>query len=575
MKLREYDVVVVGAGLAGERAAIEAKLNGANVAIISLVPPRQSHTNAAQGGVQCSLDNMGEHSKGDNWELHFYDTVKGSDWGANQDCVERFTKNANWIVRQMEYWGAPFSRTEEGKIAQRNFGGTSVWRAAFIADITGHSLLYTADTVVIKLGIDVYYREQVLSLIMNGDRCVGVVSMDLRTGELIAYHAKSTIFATGGYGRLFRESTNAIINRGDGMSIAFMTGKIPLANMEAVQFHPTGLYPTWILITEGARGDGGILRNKNGERFMKKYAPNKLELASRDVVSRAIMTEIREGRGFEGPYGGYVHLDLTHLGKEKIYTRLRDIADISKYFADVDVTKEPIPVRSVQHYSMGGIRTNIDLEVYNVKGLYACGEVACWDVHGFNRLGGNSLLDTLVSGYFAGKNAAKYASETVPNYNSDRAAIQDEMEKQNSRIQKLLETRDGKHFNYFIANIQNTLTDKVGIFRNGKELQEAVDELMKLKEQLNNLHLRYKQLGTNRELELALRVEGMVEVALTIAYSALKRTESRGAHYREDFPKRDDENWLNRTLAYKTDDLPRLEYEDVVITTLPPAERKY
>ena len=575
MKLREYDVVVVGAGLAGERAAIEAKLNGANVAIISLVPPRQSHTNAAQGGVQCSLDNMGEHSKGDNWELHFYDTVKGSDWGANQDCVERFTKNANWIVRQMEYWGAPFSRTEEGKIAQRNFGGTSVWRAAFIADITGHSLLYTADTVVIKLGIDVYYREQVLSLIMNGDRCVGVVSMDLRTGELIAYHAKSTIFATGGYGRLFRESTNAIINRGDGMSIAFMTGKIPLANMEAVQFHPTGLYPTWILITEGARGDGGILRNKNGERFMKKYAPNKLELASRDVVSRAIMTEIREGRGFEGPYGGYVHLDLTHLGKEKIYTRLRDIADISKYFADVDVTKEPIPVRSVQHYSMGGIRTNIDLEVYNVKGLYACGEVACWDVHGFNRLGGNSLLDTLVSGYFAGKNAAKYASEIVPNYNSDRAAIQDEVEKQNSRIQKLLETRDGKHFNYFITNIQNTLTDKVGIFRNGKELQEAVDELMKLKEQLNNLHLRYKQLGTNRELELALRVEGMVEVALTIAYSALKRTESRGAHYREDFPKRDDENWLNRTLAYKTDDLPRLEYEDVVITTLPPAERKY
>ena len=575
MKIREYDVVVVGAGLAGERAAIEAKLNGANVAIISLVPPRQSHSNAAQGGVQCSLDNMGEYSKGDNWELHFYDTVKGSDWGANQDCVERFTKNANWIVRQMEYWGTPFSRTEEGKIAQRNFGGTSVWRTAFVADITGHSLLYTADTVVMKLDIDVYYREQVLSLIMNDDRCVGVVSMDLITGELIAYYAKSTIIATGGYGRLFRESTNAIINRGDGMSIALMTGKIPLANMEAVQFHPTGLYPTWILITEGARGDGGILKNKNGERFMKKYAPNKLELASRDVVSRAIMTEIREGRGFEGPYGGYVHLDLTHLGKERIYTRLRDIADISRYFADVDVTKEPIPIRPVQHYSMGGIKTNIDLEVYNVKGLYACGEACCWDIHGFNRLGGNSLLETLVSGYFAGKNAAKFASDLVPNYNSDRASIQDELEKQKERIQKLMESKDGKSFNYFISNIQNTLTDKVGIFRNAKDLQEAVDELMKLKEQLNNLHLRYKQLGTNRELELALRVEGMVEVALTIAYSALKRTESRGAHYREDFPKRDDENWLNRTLAYKTDDLPRLEYEDVVITTLPPAERKY
>ena len=575
MKIREYDVVVVGAGLAGERAAIEAKLNGANVAIISLVPPRQSHTNAAQGGIQCSLDNMGEHSKGDNWELHFYDTVKGSDWGANQDCVERFTKNANWIVRQMEYWGTPFSRTEEGKIAQRNFGGTSVWRAAFVADITGHSLLYTADTVVMKLGIDVYYREQVLSLILNDNRCVGVVSMDLITGELIAYHAKSTILATGGYGRLFRDSTNAIINRGDGMSIAFMTGKIPLANMEAVQFHPTGLYPTWILITEGARGDGGVLRNKNGDEFMWDYAPEKGNLASRDVVSRAIMNEIREGRGFEGPYGGYVHLDLTHLGKEKIYTRLRDIADISKYFADVDVTKEPIPIRPVQHYSMGGIRTNIELEVYNVSGLYACGEAACWDIHGFNRLGGNSLLDTLVSGYFAGKNAAKFASETIPNYNSDRDAISDEVERQKERIQKLMETKNGQPFYYYINKIQNTLTDKVGIFRNGKDLKEAVDELSKLKEQLNNLHLRYKQIGTNRELELALRVEGMVEVALTIAYSALMRTESRGAHFREDYPKRDDEKWLNRTLAYKTDDLPRLEYEDVVITTLPPAERKY
>jgi len=572
MKIREYDVVVIGAGLAGERAAIEAHQLGARTAIISLVPPRQSHSNAAQGGVQASLANMGEKSKGDDWKLHFFDTVKGSDWGADQDCVERLVQQAPFIVRQMEHWGTPFSRTEEGKIKQRDFGGTSVWRTAYVADITGHSLLYALDQKVFEERIDIFYRCQAISLIMNSrDRCIGSVIMDLRTGELVVFYAKATILATGGYGRLYRESTNAIINRGDGMALAYQTGKVPLGNMEAVQFHPTGLWPSWILITEGARGDGGHLKNAQGERFMSKYAPTKLELASRDVTSRSIYREILEGRGFEG---GYVHLDLVHLGKEKIYRQLRDIADICHYFADIDVTKEPIPIRPVQHYSMGGVRTDIDLQAKGARGLLAAGETACWDVHGFNRLGGNSMLETLVAGYFAGQTAARLSADGME-YGVDRPAINDEIAKQEARIAKLMDSTGGIAFPDVAAKIQNTLTDKVGIFRNGTDLQTGVQDLLELKEQTRRLHLRFKHRGTNMELELCLRAEGMVDVALSIAYGALQRTESRGAHTREDFPKRDDANWLNRTLAYQTDGLPRLEYESIVITTLPPGERKY
>lgn len=571
--IHEYDVVVIGAGLAGERAAIIAKEQGANVAILSLVVPRQSHSNAAQGGVQCSLDNMGEKSKGDNWELHFYDTVRGSDWGADQDVVERLVKNAPWIIRQMEYWGTPFSRTEEGKIAQRNFGGTSVWRTAFVADITGHSLLYTCDMKVIDQKIPVYSRYQAVSLIVNDGKCVGVMAMNLLTGELEAFYTPATIIATGGYGRIYRESTNAIINRGDGLILALDTGLCPLGNMEAVQFHPTGLYPSWVLVTEGARGDGGILRNKDGKEFMWDYAPKAGNLASRDVVSRSIMKEIRAGRGFEG---GYVHLDLTHLGAEMIHNRLRDIADICKYFAAIDITKEPIPIRPCQHYSMGGIKTDIDTRVPTLPGLYACGEVACWDTHGFNRLGGNSMLETLVAGYFSGKTAADdVAARSHLDPTSDRAAIKEEYGKQMSRIQRLLDSTNGVIVGEVLKELQDAMTDKVGIFRNETDLQQAVDTLMRLKEKSQTILLRYKKVGKNLELENALRVQGMVEIGLIIAYGALIRQESRGSHSREDYPKRDDENWLKRTLAYRTDGLPKLEYESVKITTLPPGSRGY
>ncbi|MBN2054881.1 FAD-binding protein [bacterium] len=573
MKIHEYDVVVIGAGLAGERAAIAAYEGGARSAIISLVPPRQSHSNAAQGGVQASLDNMGEKSKGDNWELHFYDTVRGSDWGADQDVVEKMVKAAPWIIRQMEYWGTPFSRTEEGRIKQRNFGGTSVWRTAFVADISGHSLLYSLDMKICEYKIPVFARYQALGLAINDGRCVGCICMNLKTGELEAFYTPATVLATGGYGRIFRESTNAIINRGDGLTLAMDTGLAPLGNMEAVQFHPTGLYPSWILVTEGARGDGGVIRNKDGKEFMWDYAPKAGNLASRDVVSRSIMKEIRAGRGFEG---GYVHLDLTHLGAEKIRRQLRDIMDICYYFANIDVTKEPIPIRPVQHYSMGGVKTDIDTRVPTLPGLYAAGEAACWDTHGFNRLGGNSMLETLVAGYYSGKTAAEDANSNLTmDPTSDRAALLAESDKQKAHIQKLLDSKDGYTCRELLAVIQDTLTDKVGIFRNGDDLQAAVNILLELKEKAAKVHLRYKKVGLNLELENTLRLPGMIEVALCIAYGALQRTESRGSHSREDFTKRDDENWLNRTLAWKTDGLPRLEYEEVKITTMPPGSRGY
>jgi fumarate reductase flavoprotein subunit len=576
MHIFDYDVVVVGAGLAGERAAIEAHRNGANVALISLVQPRQSHSNAAQGGIQCSLDNMGEHSAGDDWKLHFDYTVRGSDWGADQDVVERVTKAAPRIVRELEYWGTPFNRTAEGKIEQRNFGGTTVWRAAFAADFTGHALLYACDQEVMKSGIDIYWRMQVISLILNGDRVIGCIVMDLRSGDLVAFCARSSILATGGAGRIYSESTNAVICRGDGLSIAYNTGLVPLGNMEAIQFHPTGLYPVWILLTEGCRGDGGVLRNKDGHEFMWDYAAKKGNLASRDVVSRSMMSEIRAGRGLEGPFGPHLWLDLTHLGEQKIMSRLRDVHDIARDFAGIDVITQMAPVRPVQHYTMGGIRTDIDARAVGVEGLYAAGECACWDMHGFNRLGGNSLLDTLAAGYYCGSTAAQDAKNRT-SQSGDLPAIHSELKKQRGRIEALM-SRDPKENAQLIAQeMAEIMTHHVGIFRTGDSLREGIDKLLDLRGRIENVGLKHKKVGRNLELEVALRAPGMIDVALAVAHGAIMRTESRGAHYREDFPKRDDDNWLNRTLAYKQegDYLPRLDYEKVVITHLPPGDRGY
>lgn len=587
------DVLIVGAGLAGERTAVEAAEAGLDCIILSLVPPRRSHSTAAQGGMQASLGNcaMGE---GDNPDIHFEDTVKGSDWGCEQPVARLFAETVPIAVRQMSYWGVPWNRVvagkrtlpdgreieekkeKEGLITARDFGGTAYWRTCYTSDGTGHTLQYVMDTVVVKLGITVHDRMEAISIIHDGEKCLGVVARCLRTGKLVVYIARATVIATGGYGRLYGASTNAVINEGSGMFIAQDTGLVPLGNMEAVQFHPTGIVPVWILVTEGARGDGGYLLDKNHYRFMPDYEPKKKELASRDVVSRRMTQHMRAGYGVESEHGPHLWLDIRHLGREHIYTNLREIANICKNFAGIDPANELIPVRPTQHYSMGGVRTNIDGHAYGLKGLFAVGESSCWDLHGFNRLGGNSLAETIVSGMVVGKKVAEYA-QGAELYYTDQI-VKDAVQKQQQRIDDLISGRNGKENVYQIrTEMEQTLMNYVGIFRNGPDLQKAVDKLQELHERTKKVGLRSSGEGANPELASALRIGGMVRLATCIAYGALQRTESRGSHAREDYPKRDDVNWLKRTLAYWPEgaDLPKLEYEPVTITELPPGDRGY
>lgn len=586
------DIVIVGAGLAGERAAVEAASQGLNVILLSLVPPRRSHSSAAQGGMQASLGNSAM-GKGDSPDIHFADTVKGSDWGCDQDVARLFAETAPIAVRQMAYWGIPWNRVvpgkrmyddkeiheapeKEGLITARNFGGTAKWRTCYTADGSGHTLLYTMDSVVIKLGIAVHDRMEVLTLIHDNGRCHGVVARCLRTGTLRVYTAKSTVIATGGYGRLYGASTNAVINEGSGMFVALETGSVPLGNMEAVQFHPTGIVPSWILITEGARGDGGYLLDKDGHRFMPDYEPNKKELASRDVVSRRIIQHIRKGYGVESPYGPHVWLDIRHLGAQHINTNLREIANICRNFTGIDPVHDLIPVRPTQHYSMGGIRTNIDGMAYGMEGLFALGEAACWDMHGFNRLGGNSLAETIVAGMIIGKKISGYTREASLNVSS--ALIEEHVRFQEDRIQSLIHCRNGKENVYELRReMEQTLSENVGIFRSEEALQKAVEKLHELHQRSHYVGLRSGGQGASPELASALRITGMIKLAYCIAVGALARKESRGSHFREDYPKRDDENWLTRTLAYWPvgADQPELQYEPVKITELPPGDRGY
>lgn len=569
------DVVIVGAGLAGERAAIECVSKGLSVNIISLVEPRRSHSNAAQGGIQASLANMNE-SEGDDWKTHFEDTVRGSDWGADQDVVELVCKLAPSLVREMEYFGTPFSRTKDGKIAQRNFGGTAKWRTCYASDGTGHALLYALDSQVGRLKIPVFTRQQAISLIHNGQKCFGVVACDTASGELIVFAAKAVILACGGYGRLYKESTNALINWGDGMNLAFETGIVPLGNMEAVQFHPTGLVQNGILMTEGCRGDGGVLSDKDGYEFMGGYAPkakNNGNLASRDVVARGMMKRIRDGFGVKSPYGEHLWLDIKRLGKEHIEKKLSDIAFICRNFIGVDPVKDLIPVRPVQHYSMGGVRTNIFGEAYGLKGLFAVGETACWDLHGFNRLGGNSLLETIAAGYVVGNRVVDYAKNTDSVFRS--SFIEQEIKKQEEKIKEIVGRQRGESGARILAELQNILSDKAGIFRNADSLYEAMIKLKFLSERAGLIAIQSRNQAANNELEMALRLPGMVKLGMAIVSGALERRESRGSHFREDYPKRDDENFLKRTLAYSTESGVVIKYEDVVITHLPPGDRGY
>jgi fumarate reductase flavoprotein subunit len=590
------DVLIIGAGLAGERTAIEAASRGLRVIILSLVPPRRSHSTAAQGGMQAALGNM-FMSQGDSPDLHFEDTVRGADWGCDQDVVRLFADLAPAAVRQTSFWGVPWSRVEanrriladgrvieeakekEGLIAQRNFGGTKKWRACFASDGTGHALMYTLDNVALSLELEVHDRMEAIALVHDSERCYGAIVLDLRTGQLRTYVAQASVIATGGCGRLYQHSTNAVINEGSGVAIAQTTGVVALGNMEAVQFHPTAVVPGDILVSEACRGDGGYLLDKDEHRFMPDYEPAKKELASRDVVSRRMMTHIRRGKGVVSAYGPHLWLDIRHLGRQHIETNLREVATICRDFLGIDPVSQLIPVRPAQHYSMGGVRTDIKGRAYGLKGLYAVGEAACWDLHGFNRLGGNSLVETIVMGMIVGGSIAEdVESANGLLFSSAVAALAHEASRRaEERIRKL--AAGGKEYVHDLrSRMGEILWEKVGIFRNERNLREAVEELCELHQRSHSLGLRSSVIcGPNPELATALRLPGMIRLAATMAYGALKRTESRGAHYREDYPRRDDVNWLKRTLATWPSGarLPHLAYEPVRITEMPPGERGY
>lgn len=591
------DVLCVGAGLAGERVAIEAAAQGYKVIALSLVHAKRSHSSAAQGGMQASLGNSAK-GEGDNPDVHFADTVKGSDWGCDQEVARLFAETAPLAVREMCAWGVPWNRVvpgkstyfkggqefekvekkeNEGLITARDFGGTAKWRTCYTSDGTGHTLLYTMDYQATKYGVPVHDRMDVLSLIHDGESCMGVVARDLKTGNLRAYIAKATLIATGGYGRLFRETTNAVICDGTGAVIALDTGLVPVGNPEAVQFHPTGIVPTNILVTEGCRGDGGTLLDVNEERFMHIYEPGKQELASRDVVSRWMTHHIRQGKGVKSPYGDHLWLDIRHLGAKHIKTKLRDVEEICNEFLDRDPITQLIPVRPAHHYSMGGVRTNKDGAAYGLKGLYSAGEAACWDMHGFNRLGGNSLAETVVAGRIVGKKICEFLEGYSVKLNT--AVIDAEVKKQEERI-AAMKASTGKENAYDLRNQMQDLTyDLVGIFRNAADLTKAVEGLQEVYDRSKNIGIKSNGIGGSPELAFALKLPGQVRLALCTAYAALQRTESRGAHAREDYPERNDRDWLKRTLAYwknVDDTLPTLEYEKPSkVWELPPGYRGY
>lgn len=602
MKINYCDALVIGGGLAGLRAAVAAQKKGLNTVVLSLVPVKRSHSAAAQGGMQASLGNS-KMSDGDNEDLHFADTVKGSDWGCDQVVARMFVHTAPKAIRELASWGVPWSRVKAGTreavinakkttitedenrhglITSRDFGGTKKWRTCYTADATGHTMLFGVANEALKHNVDIRDRKEALSIIHEGGRCFGAVVRDLITGELEAYVAKGTCIATGGYGRVFKQTTNAVICEGTGAAIALETGIATLGNMEAVQFHPTPIVPSGILLTEGCRGDGGILRDVDGHRFMPDYEPEKKELASRDVVSRRMIEHIRNGKGVPSPYGYHVWLDISILGREHIERNLRDVQEICQIFNGIDPADEGkkgwAPVLPMQHYSMGGIRTKPTGESENLNGLFACGEAACWDMHGFNRLGGNSVSETVVAGMIIGNYFADYClanDVTIPT-----STVQRFIDKQDKYLDEILAYSGNEDIFKIKNRMQNLMDEKVGIFRDGINLEAAVNELEDLLKKTRQITVKSKERAGNPELEEAYRVPKMLKVALCVAKGALLRTESRGAHYREDYLKRDDANWLNRTLTSWPDEnqtTPTVTYQalDIMTMELPPAFRGY
>ncbi|MFE5289151.1 succinate dehydrogenase flavoprotein subunit [Nocardia sp. NPDC056611] len=583
MQEHRYDVVIVGAGGAGMRAAIEAGPR-ARTAVLTKLYPTRSHTGAAQGGMCAALANVEE----DNWEWHTFDTVKGGDYLVDQDAAEIMAKEAIDAVLDLEKMGLPFNRTPEGKIDQRRFGGHTrdhgkapVRRACYAADRTGHMILQTLYQNCVKHDVEFYNEFYVLDLILsdgpNGPIATGVVAYELATGELHVFHAKSIIFATGGSGRMYKTTSNAHTLTGDGMAIVFRKG-LPLEDMEFHQFHPTGLAGLGILISEAVRGEGGILRNASGERFMERYAPTIKDLAPRDIVARSMVLEVREGRG-AGPNKDYVLIDVTHLGEDVLEEKLPDITEFARTYLGVDPVKEPVPVMPTCHYVMGGIPTRIRGEVLRnntdiVPGLYAAGECACVSVHGANRLGTNSLLDINVFGRRAGIAAAEYAQ---------RAEFVDMPENPAQMVQDWLANLLGEHGNERVADIrtelQNSMDDKAGVYRTEESLKSMLEEIQVFKERYSRITVQDKGRRYNSDLLEAVELGFLLELAEVTVAGAVNRKESRGGHAREDYPDRDDVNFMRHTMAYKQSpelisDI-RLDYKPVVQTRYEPMERKY
>jgi len=600
MKIIYTDVLVIGGGLAGLRVAIGAKRRGHDAIILSLVPPKRSHSAAAQGGMQASLGNVIK-GQGDNEDVHFEDTVRGSDWGADQRVVRMFVDTAPKAVRELAAWGVPWSRVTRGDrqviingqkvtlterdeahglVAQRDFGGTKKWRTCYVSDGTGHAMLFAVSDRAIAEQIPVHERMEAIALIHEGGRCYGAVVRNLVTGELSAYVAKATTIATGGAGRLYRVTTNAVICEGIGTAIALETGIATLGNMEAVQFHPTGIFPAGILVTEGCRGDGGLLKDVDGHRFMPDYEPEKKELASRDVVSRRMETHIRKGKGVPSRFGEHLWLDITQLGRAHIEKNLREVKEICESFLGIDPVEKMIAVRPAQHYTMGGVRTNHTGESATMKGLFAAGEAACWDMHGFNRLGGNSVAETVVAGMIVGDFVADFCDRADNDVRIPTGLVREFINSEQAKLDQLVSGNGTEDASALRVAMQEIMTAKVGIFRTGADLASAVTELQVLLERSRRIGLRHKVAGANPELATAYRTQKMLKLALCVAYGAAQRTESRGAHFREDFPRRDDAQWLKRTLAtwpQAADTLPTLNYEalDVKAMELPPGWRGY
>jgi len=570
----KHDVVIVGAGLAGLRAALEVA-NSADVGLISKVFPTRSHSGAAQGGIAAALGN----EEPDSWEWHMYDAVKGSDYLADQDAVEVLTKDAIRAVYELEHMGVPFNRTPEGKIAQRAFGGhtrnfgeAAIKRACHAADRTGRVILDTLFGEAVRRGIKVYSEFQLLDLVIEYGQVAGIVVYELANGQVRTIQAKCVLLATGGFGKVYKTTSNCFANTGDGVYYAYRAG-IPLEDMEFVQFHPTGIYGLGVLITEAARGEGGFLRNSEGKRFMEEVAPTIKDLAPRDMVSRAMMTEIREGRGIDGR--DFLHLDLRRLGKERLAEKLSDISSFARIYLGIDVSTDPIPVSPTCHYMMGGIPTNSEGQVLNeagdpVPGLFAAGECACISVHGANRLGCNSLVDLLVFGRRAGKKISEDLSRIdwqEPSFQAEERVVE--------ALAQIKDCKSGERAGEIRGMVQQIMTDKCSVFRNEKDLGGALSELRALKERSRDVAIDNRGSLFNTDVLEALELESLLGLAETIVLSAMARKESRGAHSREDYPERDDQNWLKHTLIQRTEKGPKIFHKPVTITRFEPKARKY